>query len=59
MHGMYRSTADIDILADVKPQQVLPFKASWKTDFYVDEGAVREALIAEQSVQRHPFRLSF
>src|SRR5258705_11142545 len=44
MHGMYRSTADIDILADVKPEQVRPLLAALRKNFYVDEHAMREAL---------------
>jgi len=50
IHGMYRSTADIDIVADVKPHQVLPLVQSLQANFYVDEHAVREAVD-----QRHSF----
>lgn len=44
IHGMYRSTADIDIVADVKPAQVVPLLTALKNSFYVDETAVREAV---------------
>lgn len=44
MHGMYRSTADIDILADVKPDQVRPLLDALQDNFYVDEVAVRQAI---------------
>lgn len=44
MHGMYRSTADIDILADVKPDQVRPLLDALQNRFYVDELAVRQAI---------------
>ena len=47
MHGMYRSTADIDFLADIKPHQVLPLLAALENNFYVDETAVNRA-VAEQ-----------
>ncbi len=48
-HGMYRSTADIDIVADVKPAQVLPLLNALQDNFYVDELAVREAIDRRQS----------
>lgn len=49
MHGMYRSTADIDIVADVHSNQVIPLLAALHKNFYVDEHAVREAIDRRQS----------
>jgi len=49
MHGMYRSTADIDIVADVHSDQVIPLLAALHQNFYVDEHAVREAIDRRQS----------
>ena len=49
MHGMYRSTADIDILADVKPDQVHPLLEALQDSFYVDEHAVRQAIFRRGS----------
>jgi hypothetical protein len=49
MHGMYRSTADIDIVADVHSNQVLPLLTALQEHFYVDEHAVREAIDRQQS----------
>ena len=49
IHGMYRSTADIDILADVKSEQVIPLLNALQKDFYVDEKAVRDAIDRKQS----------
>jgi len=49
IHGMYRSTADIDIVADVKPAQVIPLLNALQNNFYVDEQAVREAIDRRQS----------
>jgi hypothetical protein len=37
IHGMYRSTADIDILADVKPRHVRPLRNALHDTFYIDE----------------------
>lgn len=50
IHGMYRSTADIDIVADVHSEQVIPLLTALQENFYVDEHAVREAID-----QRHSF----
>lgn len=49
MHGMYRATADIDIVADVHSEQVVPLLAALQKNFYVDEHAVREAIDRRQS----------
>lgn len=49
MHGMYRSTADIDLLADVKAEQILPLLGTLQNSFYVDEHAVREAIARKES----------
>ena len=49
IHGMYRSTSDIDILADVKSEQVIPLLNALQKDFYVDESAVRDAIDRKQS----------
>ena len=49
IHGMYRSTADIDIVADVHSEQVIPLLTALQENFYVDEHAVREAIDRRQS----------
>lgn len=49
IHGMDRSTADIDILADVKSEQVIPLLKALQESFYVDEHAVREAIDRRES----------
>jgi hypothetical protein len=49
MHGMYRSTADIDIVADLHSSQVIPLLTALQEKFYVDEHAVREAIDRRQS----------
>lgn len=49
IHGMYRSTADIDIVADLKSEQVIPLLDALRGSFYVDEHAVREAIDRQQS----------
>lgn len=49
MHGMYRSTADIDILADIKPEHIGPLFKLLKEAFYVDEHAMRDAVAQRRS----------
>ncbi|HEX6650647.1 MAG TPA: DUF6036 family nucleotidyltransferase [Pyrinomonadaceae bacterium] len=49
IHGMYRSTADIDIVADIKREQVRTLCEALQNDFYVDEQAMRDAVIQRRS----------
>jgi hypothetical protein len=48
IHGMYRASADIDIVADIQSGQVVPFIDSLRRNFYIDEYAVREAVDRKQ-----------
>lgn len=49
IHGMYRSTADIDIVADLHSDQVIPLLTALQENFYVDEHSIREAIARRQS----------
>lgn len=49
MHGMYRSTADIDLLADIKSEQVRPLLHALEKNFYIDESAVKQAIEQRRS----------
>jgi hypothetical protein len=49
IHGMYRATADIDILADIKTEQVRPLFKALRDSFYVDEQVMREAVTRRRS----------
>ena len=49
IHGMYRSTADIDILADIKIDQVRPLFEALQHSFYIDEQAMRDAVAQRRS----------
>lgn len=49
MYGMYRSTADIDLLADIKLNQVGPLVEAMKNNFYVDEKVITEAIQQRRS----------
>jgi hypothetical protein len=49
IHGMYRSTADIDILADIHTDQIRPLFEVLQNSFYVDEHAMRDAVAQGRS----------
>ena len=49
VRGDATANSDIDILADVKPAQVIPLLNALQGSFYVDEHAVREAIDRQQS----------
>ena len=44
IHGIYRATADIDVLTDLKIEQVHTLFESLKDTFYVDEHTMRDAV---------------
>lgn len=44
IHGIYRATADIDILTDLRIEQVHPLFESLQNTFYVDEHTMRDAV---------------
>ena len=44
IHGMYRATADIDILAEIKIEQVHPLFEALRDSFYLDEPTMRNAV---------------
>jgi predicted nucleotidyltransferase len=49
MHGMYRATADIDLIADIKPEQVRPLLEALQDRFQVAEQAAAQAVSQQQS----------
>jgi hypothetical protein len=44
IYGLYRASADIDILADIKSEHTGPLYEALKETFYVDELAMRNAV---------------
>src|SRR5215207_2404591 len=44
IHGFSRATADVDVVADLRPEHVAPFCDALKDEFYVDDQAMRRAL---------------
>lgn len=49
IHGDYRATADIDIVADVPANKISTLVAQLSSDFYVDEVAVERAVTQRRS----------
>lgn len=49
MRGIYRSTADLDIVADIKLEQVRGLVEALRSEFYIDESDVRRAVSARSS----------
>ena len=49
IHGLYRSTADIDLLADVEMSQATSLFITLRDEFYVDERVIREAIAQRRS----------
>lgn len=49
MYGLYRATADIDILAAIEAEHVRPLHDRLKDAFYVDELAIRKAISQKSS----------
>ncbi len=49
VHGLPRSTQDIDLVADIKQEQVPELVAQLGTRYYLDENAIKDALKRQSS----------
>jgi hypothetical protein len=49
VHGAGRSTLDVDMVLAIVPSAVRPLVRALEPDFYVEEGAVRDAVRAQSS----------
>lgn len=49
IHGMSRTTLDIDIVAEIRPHQVASFIAGLQDAFYMDEQTIRKAIEHQSS----------
>ena len=49
IHGMLRTTMDVDIVADIQPEQVSSFVSGLQDAFYVDEQMIRQAIQRQSS----------
>ena len=44
VHGVMRSTLDVDILADMRLEHIQPLVAALSEEFYADEEMMRDAI---------------
>ena len=44
IHGMLRTTMDVDIVADLQPAHVQPFASAFQDAFYADERMIQQAV---------------
>jgi hypothetical protein len=44
LHGVPRATLDVDLVIEIGQDDVAPFVDSLRGDFYLDEGAIRDAI---------------
>jgi hypothetical protein len=49
VHGVYRATADADLVAEMRPDHVAPLVARLGPDFYVDDEDIRDAIARRRS----------
>jgi len=48
-YGPSRTTLDVDVIADLRPEHVAPFVAALKEAFYVDAAAIQDAIARRAS----------
>lgn len=44
LHGVMRSTLDVDIVADMRPEHIQPLVAALSKEFYADDEMMRDAI---------------
>jgi hypothetical protein len=49
VHGLYRYTNDVDIVADVREAHIAPLVAALEAQFYIDADMIRDAIQYESS----------
>ena len=49
IHGTLRTTLDADMIADLKPEHVIPFAAALKAEFYVEPDSIKDAIARRTS----------
>jgi len=59
IHGIPRSTMDVDLVADLRADQVEEFTARLKADFYADPEMIKEALARGRSFNLIHYASSF
>ena len=59
LHGMLRTTMDVDIVADIQPPQVDPFVAAFQDAFYADDLMIKRAVQRRSSFNLIHFETMF
>ncbi len=59
LHGMLRTTMDVDIVADIQPPQVDPFVAAFQDAFYADDLMIKRAVRRRSSFNLIHFETMF
>jgi len=59
MHGIPRATMDVDIVADLRTDQIAEFVDQLKADFYADADMIKEALQRQRSFNLIHYTSSF
>ncbi|MEW6102346.1 MAG: hypothetical protein AB1630_00780 [bacterium] len=49
IYGVVRATNDVDIVADLKMEHILPLKEALQDEFYIDEEMIKEAIKRKSS----------
>ncbi len=49
IHGEVRTTLDVDLLADLRPEHAAPLAAALEPEFFVDPESIREAIANRRS----------
>ena len=49
VHGRFRATNDVDVIADLREEHASPLRAALEADHYVDEESIRDAVRHESS----------
>ncbi|MGA2131728.1 MAG: hypothetical protein ABSH50_05500 [Bryobacteraceae bacterium] len=59
IHGIYRTSFDVDLVADIASDQIPRLVRELGPDFYADAGMIREALYAQRSFNLIHFASSY
>ena len=59
VHGVMRSTLDVDIIADLRYEHIQPFVAALESDFYTDDEMIRSAIENDSSFNLIHYETAF
>jgi hypothetical protein len=59
LHGVMRSTLDVDIVADVQPEHIQPMVEAFSKEFYADDEMMRDAIEHQSSFNLIHYETAF